>query len=157
MTLRNTPYSRATGGASARDEISKLLRAAGCTSIGFMDDFERHELILQFEHRNRKVVLRASAKGWAALHIRNFPYNNRMKVSAADYHARALAQGMVAINSILRDWVKGQITAIECGVFSFDAVFMPYMLLPGGQSVAERIDSMRLLSSEVENGAPKAR
>jgi hypothetical protein len=28
----------------------------------------------------------------------------------------------------LRDWIKGQVTAIECGILKFEAVFMPYML-----------------------------
>jgi hypothetical protein len=30
--------------------------------------------------------------------------------------AAALDQGLIAVNSILRDWVKGQITAIETGI-----------------------------------------
>jgi hypothetical protein len=33
-----------------------------------------------------------------------------------------LRQGHVAVNSILRDWVKGQMTAVECGILSFEAV-----------------------------------
>jgi len=30
-----------------------------------------------------------------------------------DWEQSALAQGHVAVNSILRDWIKGQVTAIE--------------------------------------------
>ena len=29
---------------------------------------------------------------------------------------------------MLRDWVKAQVTIIECGILSFDAVLLPYML-----------------------------
>ena len=36
------------------------------------------------------------------------------------------------MNAILRDWIKGQVTAIETGVLSFEAVFMPYMLMLTG-------------------------
>jgi hypothetical protein len=32
----------------------------------------------------------------------------------------ALKQDHVVVNSILRDWIKGQVTAIECGVLSFE-------------------------------------
>ena len=56
-----------------------------------------------------------------------------------------MQQGVVAINSILRDWVKGQITAVECGMLSFEAVFMPHMLTNNGQTVVERIQTMDLL------------
>ncbi|UQD96060.1 hypothetical protein [Bradyrhizobium japonicum] len=61
----NTPYADATSGVAARDEITRLLRRFGCESIGFMDDFEKHEVLLAFRHRGRSMQLRASAKGWA--------------------------------------------------------------------------------------------
>jgi len=35
---------------------------------------------------------------------------------------------MVAANSILRDWVKGQIMAVETGLTEFRHVFLPYMV-----------------------------
>jgi hypothetical protein len=140
-----TPYSHAMTGRKARDEITKLLYGAGCSAIGFMDDFDNHALILEFCHRDRKVVLRASAKGWAAMYLRNTPYNGRMKCNQRQYEERALEQGQIAINSILRDWVKGQITAVEAGVFSFDAVFMPFTLLPSGRTVMDEIEGQQLL------------
>jgi hypothetical protein len=42
-----------------------------------------------------------------------------------DYNHDALQQGYLAVNSILRDWIKGQITAIETRILSFEAVFLP--------------------------------
>jgi len=53
-----------------------------------------------------------------------------------------LQQGHVAVNSILRDWIKGQVTAVECGILSFEAVFMPFMLTHDGRPVIERIDNL---------------
>ena len=47
---------------------------------------------------------------------------------------------MVAVNSILRDWVKGQIMAIETGLTEFQHVFLPYMLTASGETVAELVD-----------------
>jgi hypothetical protein len=51
----SVPYSSATTGTKAREEISKVLRRFGCESIGFMDDYQQHEVLLAFKHRNRQV------------------------------------------------------------------------------------------------------
>lgn len=139
-----TPYAGATGGA-ARDEITKILRRFGCESVGFMDDWEKNEVLLAFKHRGRMLELRASAKGWAALYLKEQPYNSRRRISRAEYEQAALRQGQIAVNSILRDWIKGQVTAIECGILSFDAVFMPYMLAADGRPLIDRLRETNLL------------
>ncbi|RXG91547.1 hypothetical protein [Bradyrhizobium zhanjiangense] len=143
----STPYENATSGVAARDEITKLLRRFGCSSIGFLDDYDKHEVLLVFEHRGRKMKLRASAKGWAALYLKDHPYNYRHKGSEQQHREKALAQGQVAINSILRDWVKGQIMAVECGMLSFHDVFLPFMLTHDGRTVSERADQLGLLTA----------
>jgi hypothetical protein len=143
--MANTPYANATSGVSARDEISKLLRRFGCAQIGFMDNYEEHEVLLQFEHRGRHMRLRASARGWAALYLKEHPYNYRHKGGEQQHRDKALAQGHVAINSILRDWVKGQLMAVETGMLSFDAVFLPFMLTHDGRTITERADQLGLL------------
>ncbi len=139
------PYASATSGAAARDEITKTLRKFGCESVGFMDDFENYSLLLVFKHRGRQMQLQASAKGWAALYLRENPWNHRRSGNQHDYEQRALRQGLIAVNSILRDWVKGQVMAVETGILSFEAVFMPYMLTDNGQTLIERVGSAGLL------------
>ena len=42
------------------------------------------------------------------------------------------------MNSILRDWIKGSVTAIESGILSFDAMFMPFMLTADGRPLLEK-------------------
>jgi|SRR5215467_5779203 len=145
-----TPYADATSGAKARDEILKVLRRFGCESVGFMDDFENHEIVLAFTHRGRPVQLRASATGWAQMYLKENPWNNRRYGNRVDYEQKALRQGQIAINSILRDWIKGQMTAVECGVLSFEAVFMPYMIV-GGRPLIQRIKETGLLPEPSEN------
>lgn len=135
----SVPYASASSGASARDEITKVLRRFGCESVGFMDDFEKHEILLAFTHRGRQVQLRASAKGWAQMYLKENPYTSRRTMPRVQWEQRALRQGHIAVNSILRDWIKGQMTAVECGILSFEAVFMPYMLTNDGRPVIERI------------------
>ena len=49
---------------------------------------------------------------------------------------------VLAVNSILRDWIKGQVTAVECGILSFEAVFLPYMLTHDGRPLIERVSEL---------------
>lgn len=139
------PYEGATSGMKARDEITKTLQGFGCESVGFMDDFVDGSVLLAFKHRGRQVQLRASAKGWAAMYLKEKPWNYQRKLKKQQYEQAAVSQGLIAVNSILRDWVKGQVTAVETGILSFEAVFMPHMITDNGQSLLERALSQNLL------------
>lgn len=139
------PYEKATSGAAAREEITRLLRRLGCERIGFMDDFGDSSVLLAFEHRGMPMQLKAVAKGWAAMFLKENPWTSRHKRTLKDYESAALQQGRIAVNSILRDWVKGQVTAIECGILSFEEVFLPQMLLPDGKRLIEKIIETKLL------------
>lgn len=139
------PYEGATSGMKARDELTRILKNFGCENVGFMDDFAEGTVLLAFRHRGRSVQLKASAKGWATMWLKENPYSSARKSSRVQWEAKALAQGLIAVNSILRDWVKGQVTAVETGILSFEAVFVAHMLTSDGRSVLERIQSENLL------------
>lgn len=146
MTL---PYENASSGDRAIQDIQKMLRAFGCTRFGTGEDFETGELFVQFEHRGHMVNLRANSKGYAAAWLKEHPFNHsRHRHSKADHEAKALAIGSVAVYSILRDWVKGQITAVEIGMMSFEAAFLSHMLLPNGMSVIEHVQRQKLLAQD---------
>jgi hypothetical protein len=49
------PYENSTSGDRALLEIQKLLHGFGCTKFGSMIDWEKGELIVQFEWRGRKI------------------------------------------------------------------------------------------------------
>ena len=134
MTL---PYTTARSGLKAREEIIKILKRFGCESVGFMDEFETKSVLLAFSCRGRQVQLRASAQGWANAYLKEKPWTDRMHRGLGEYEIDALNQGMIAVNSILRDWVKGQMTAIETGILQFDHVFMPYTLAADGRPLLE--------------------
>lgn len=142
---QQVPYASARSGQNAREETAKILRRFGCESVGWMDNFDESSVLLAFKHRGRAIQLTASGKGWAALYLKENPWSPRRRGTRTNYEQGALDQGMIAINSILRDWVKGQVTAVECGVLSFGAVFMPYMLTDDGRTLYERADEVNLL------------
>ncbi|AZO77448.1 hypothetical protein B5U98_18030 [Bosea sp. Tri-39] len=139
------PYASATSGAAAREEITKLLRRMGCESVGFMERFQDKSILLAFEHRGRQIQFEASARGWAAWFLKENPWNSRMKRTKPQHEAAALDQGLVAVNSILRDWVKGQVTAVECGLMPVEAVFLAHMVTHDGRTVIQRFEETKLL------------
>jgi hypothetical protein len=139
------PYASATSDMRAREEIRKTLSRFGCESIGFMDDNMRHEVLLAFTHRGQQIQMRVSARGWAQMWLKENPYNGRRRLNRQEYEQAALQQGRIAVNSILRDWVKAQITIIESGIVSFEAVFLPFMLTADGRTVIEKIKDTNLL------------
>ena len=83
--MTTTPYANASSGASARDDITKILRRFGCESVGFMDDFDKHEVMLAFTHRGRAIQLRASANGWAAMYLKENPWSARRRSTRLEH------------------------------------------------------------------------
>jgi hypothetical protein len=75
--------------------------------------------------------------------LRDNPWSPRRFGSRTHYEQKALRQGQVAVNSILRDWIKGQVTAIECGI--------PHMLTDDGRPLMERIAEAKMLPAPQEN------
>jgi hypothetical protein len=146
------PYESATSGKKAIDDMQKILQAFGCSSFGHMMDFENGTLLVQFVYRSRQISVKASAKGYAAAWLRKNPHTNRTHATKSAHEAKALKIGTTAVYSILRDWIKGQITAVETGVLSFEGAFLGQILLGNGQTVLEHATSGGLLALENSSG-----
>lgn len=147
--MGSLPYENATSGRAALAEAEKLLGKFGCQSFGHMLDFQSGELLIQFRYRDMPISIRASAKGYAAAWLKQHPYTyGRSRRSKADHEKHALEIGNVAIYSMVRDWIKGQITAIECGILSFESAFLGQILLPSGQTVMEHVTEAKILQLE---------
>lgn len=147
MTL---PYENSTSGKRALGEIQKLLRSFGCAKFGSMIDDSEGILMVQFEYRGRPVSVKASTKGYAAAWLKAHPFGPRVRGTLKQHERKALDIASVAVYSILRDWIKGQITAIETGILSFEGAFLGQILLPNGQTVLERVTSTNLLTAPKE-------
>ena len=140
------PYERASSGKAALDDMQKLLRSFGATSFGVMEDFSAGSLTVQFVWRERRVSISANAKGYAAAWLREHPHTYRHKHSLAEHQRKAMQQANISVYSILRDWVKGQVTAVEVGMLSFEGAFLGQILLSDGATVLERIEKNGLLA-----------
>lgn len=139
------PYKNATSGQNAINDIQKILRGFGCTKFATGEDFDTGEVFIQFEHRGRMVSLKASAKGYAGAYLKENPWTHRRKGTEAEYESKALKIGSIAVYSVLRDWVKGQVTAIEIGILSFESAFLSHIMLPSGVRVIEEIEQRGML------------
>lgn len=140
------PYESATSGSNALDEIRKVLTRFGCTRFGTMTDNELGELLVQFTYRGRDVTVKASYRGYAAAWLNEYPYNpSRHRRTRSQHEARALDQAQISVCSVLRDWIKGQITAVEVGILTFEGAFLGQILLPTGRTVLEEAEQKNLL------------
>ena len=142
------PYENATSGKSAVAEMQKLLRGFGAASFGVMEDFAAGEVIVQFKWREHQVSIKASAKGYAAAWLRAHPHTSRTRATLVQHHQKALQQANISVYSILRDWIKGQVTAVEVGMLSFEGAFLGQIMLPSGETVLERVTGSNLLRIE---------
>lgn len=155
------PYENATSGEKALGEIQKLLRGFGCAKFGSMSDDDAKEIMVQFEYRGRQVSVRASVRGYAAAWMREHPVTiyETDRARGNDVHKRlaherkAIDIASVAVYSILRDWIKGQITAIETGILTFEGAFLGQILLANGKTVLEHAAETKMLPAPA---APKA-
>lgn len=139
------PYESATSGERALGEIQKLLRGFGCNKFGSMIDDALGEVLVQFEFRGRQCSVKASIKGYAAAWLKEHPHSPRTRVTQAQHQKKAMDIASVAVYSILRDWIKGQITAIETGILTFEGAFLGQILLGTGKTVLEHVEQTNML------------
>lgn len=139
------PYETATSGEGAIREIQKILQRFGCSSFGHMIEYQKGELLVQFVYRDMPVSVRASFTGYAAAWLKEHPWSFRMKRNRQEHETEARRIGSVAVYSILRDWIKGQVTAIETGILSFEGAFLGQIMLPSGRTVLEEAQASKML------------
>lgn len=145
------PYQSATSGQRALNEIQKIVRTFGCDKFATGEDFANGEVFIQFEYRGRMVHLKASARGYAAAWLKEHPWTSRRRSSKAEYERKALELGSVAVYSVLRDWIKGQLTAIEAGIMTFDAALLGHIALPDGRRVIDAVEEAKMLPAEASS------
>lgn len=141
------PYENATSGDKAIGDMQKILRHFGCNKFWSMQDDDAGEVMVQFEYRGRQVSVKASYKGYAAAWLKEHPYTSRTRATRVEHERKAMAIASVAVYSVLRDWIKGQTTAIETGILSFEGAFLGQILLPNGRTVLEETTERKMLAA----------
>ena len=139
------PYENSTSGERALGEIQKILRGFGCSRFGSMVDDGAQEIMVQFEFRGQPVSVRASIRGYATAWLKEHPYTNRTRATRLEHERKAMEIASTAVYSILRDWIKGQVTAIETGILTFEGAFLGQLLLGNGRTVLEVVHEAKML------------
>jgi len=142
------PYENSTTGDKALGEIQKILQRFNCQRFGHMTDWEQGHVLVQFAWNGRNISMPVSYRGYATAWLREHPYSYRMRSTEKEHQAKALEIAKVAVYSMLRDWIKAQITMVETGLLSFDEVWMPHIMLPNGQRVIETVKQTLLLEEK---------
>lgn len=135
------PYENASSGERAVADMQKILQRFGCGAFGTMMDFDAGELLVQFKYRERQVMVKASISGYAAAWLKEHPYSYRLKANRIEHERKAKQIGSIAVYSILRDWIKGQITAVETGMLTFEGAFLGQILLGNGRTVLDFMEN----------------
>ncbi len=136
------PYENVRPETNAVLAIQKILQAFGCQAFGSMVDNDKQVVSVMFKWRDRQVHLEASWGGYAQLLVAKSGW----KRDEALKHAKHV------VYSILRDWVKGQTTAVECGLIDFETAFLPHMLLKDGRRVIDAAQAAGILPAPDKNG-----
>lgn len=144
MTKR-LPYETATSGRRALAELQGIVERLGAESFGSMIDYQRNVMIVQFTHRGMTAHIEASIAGYAAAWIKAHPYRFSVRKNKTEHEREAQRVAGLATQSILRDWIKGQVTAIECGVISFEGAFLGSIMLPSGKTGLQHVLETKLL------------
>lgn len=149
--MGSLPYEDSVAGDRALADLQRALAKFGCQSFGTMIDAEKGCTTVQFRWQGRIVSLEASWRGYAAAWLKAHPYKSS-RITRSQHETRAMEQAKKSVCSVLRDWTKGQITAVECGIMSFEAAFMPHILLPTGERLVDYIETQKLLSPPGREG-----
>lgn len=145
------PYENTSAGSKALAELQTILRRFGCNKFGSMQDNSEGVLMVQFEYRNKMVSVKASINGYAQAWLREHPFTSRMRSSKVEHERKAKEIASIAVYSVIRDWIKGQIMAIETGVLSFEGAFLGQILLPSGKTVLEHAQAQKLLENKEQS------
>lgn len=145
------PYENSTSGERALGEIQKILRGFGCSRFGSMVDDGAQEIMVQFEYHGQPVSVKASIRGYATAWLKEHPHTNRTRATRLEHERKAMEIASTAVYSILRDWIKGQVTAIETGILTFEGAFLGQLLLPNNKTVLEHMQASNLLPAPKEN------
>lgn len=118
----------------SRAQLEGLLRRYGCT--GFVSGWQDNVVLIGFAFgepaREVKFVLVMPSREDEVVRYNNRGYEKTEK-QMQDTMAQEERRRWRALNLV----VQAKLEAVESGIATFDQEFLPYIVLPGGQTVAE--------------------
>lgn len=115
----------------SRQQIEKLLKENGGTKIGVMTEETKALILVQLKDRHLRFVVKFPAESEF-----NYTPERRYLRTPDDrrkHHEQAINQRWRALLLI----IKAKFEAIDSRIATFEEEFLPYVVLPSGQTVAE--------------------
>lgn len=125
--------STSVGADKSRAEIERILQRYGAT--GFLYGWNQDRAVIGFHMQNRQIkfVLQMPDKKDEAFWTTPGQRRRRKESQALRAWEQATRQRWRALALA----VKAKLEAVEAGIASFDGEFLPYIVLPGGETVAD--------------------
>lgn len=137
---KKLPYSDSTADpVRAQQRIRDSLRKFGVTSIGFSEDFENHEVVVQFKYKDYPVCMPVNYGKLAGRYLEEDPYKSSRRCSEEEWEEKKRDVAYRAAFSLLDDYLKSLITIVEIEAFSFEEMFFAYFVNKRGQRVGEML------------------
>lgn len=133
-------------------EIKRVLQRYGAGQYAPAEDWENGLAIICFSYQRRavKIVLELPKRDDQEF-VLTGTGKTRKPAAAIKAWEQACRQRWRALALV----VKAKLEAVEAGIATFEQEFMPYLVLPGGQTVGERL--LPQITKGIEAGRmPKA-
>jgi hypothetical protein len=113
-------------------EIRRVLTRYGAGQFAYMEDARRAAVAFNANGRNIRFILPMPVVGEASKTPKG---RARKKTVIEQVHAQEVRRRWRALALS----IKANLETVESGICEFETVFMPYMVLPNGKTVAENI------------------
>ncbi len=124
-------------------EIQRILSRYGCDNYAYMTQGNQAMIGFRSHNRQIKMVIKLPTLGEASINKAGAQMAAKQAQGSWEQQIRQRWRAFALV-------VKAKLEAVESGVATFEEEFMPYILLPGGRTVAEQVTP--LINKAYEDG-----
>lgn len=138
--MSKLPYSNSKANpVQAQARIRQMLIKFGVDRLRFDEDMQKREVKVEFIYKEYPVSLPINIDKLAAMYLKDDPWNVRRRMNRAAWEAEKRRIAQNACFSLIEDFLKGLITIVELGVFSFEEIFVSYFVDNKGRRIGEML------------------
>lgn len=125
------------GADRSRDEIERTLHKWGADQFMYGQQREPARAIVAFSHRGRQIKFTIDMPDREDPAFTTIPTTGKRRSESAAFnnYEQAVKERWRALALV----IKAKLVAVDSGVVTFEQEFLPYMVLPGGATVAETV------------------
>ena len=117
--------------------IRKMLQKFGVDRVGFDEDFVNFTIVVYFTYNKFPVSIPINYKDLSEMYIEDDPWTHRRRCTKEEWEKDKREIAYRASFSMINDFLKGLITMIELGAFTFEEIFMSYFTDNNGVRLGE--------------------